>query len=85
MIHEKRFERGEPTRTSRTESLDYNGEPGSLALAQHLEERFGIRGKRGTPRRQDDGTWKFQWVRPGTTAEAIVQASGDRVTITRSS
>ncbi len=84
MIHEKWFQRGEPLKTTRNERLTYAGDLSTTDFAGYLEHTFGVRGKRQPPRRRPDGSWQFNYVRPGVNHEVVVSPSGQEVTITRS-
>lgn len=83
MVHEGWFHRGEPASESRTESLQLDGGLSDAALAEQLQARFGLRGKRQPPNRRGDGSRQFNFVRPGTTFEAVVAAESGQVKITR--
>ena len=84
MIHENWFERGDPKKTTRTERLTYAGDLSTSEFASHLEENLGVRGKRQPPRRRPDGSWQFNYVRPGVNHEVVISPAGDEATITRS-
>ncbi len=81
LVHESWFPRTDPQRTVRSERLELTGnlEPEQVAAA--LEQRFGIRGKRLEPRSLPDGSWRLNWVRPGTNVEARVWATGDSLSL----
>jgi hypothetical protein len=83
IVHESRFPRGEPQRTTRTEPLQFAGERNSGEFVGFLESRFGVHGRRQPPKAQKDGTWLFRWVRPGVNHDIVVNAAGTQATVTR--
>jgi hypothetical protein len=84
MTHHDWFPGGDPRRSVREESLAPALGADPEAYSALLQRRFGLSGKRQPPSRMKDGSWKFVYVRPGVTHEAIVPVSGDRVRIARS-
>ena len=83
MIHEDLLPNPDPDRTTRTESLHRAGDMEPEAFSAHLQQEFDLRGKRLEPKHLRDGGWKFRYFRPGTEHEAVVDADGNRVRITR--
>ena len=82
MIHGQWFHHDGPKKTTRTEHLAYQGDRSAPEFARYLEETFGLRGKRQPPRQHSDGTWQFNYVRPGQNFEVRVSPAGDQATIT---
>ena len=82
MVHESWFPRGDPVVTQRTELLSTSTNLSNDAMAVLLQERFDIRGQRMPPTRKKDGSWRFNYSRPGTVYEAVVSADGGKVTVT---
>ena len=87
MIHHEWFPDSEPRETVRTEPLEYAdiadpdiADPESYAL--YLQETFDLRGKRQRQRQRDDGSWRFDYFRPGTDIKVVVALDGKSVTIT---
>ncbi len=83
MIHGQWFPRGEPRKSTRTEPLAYVGDRSAPAFREYLEKTFAVRGKRQPARQQPDGSWRFNYIRPGENYEVAVSAAGDQATITR--
>ena len=84
MTHHDWFPGGDPRKTVREEPLASAPGADPEAYSALLQRQLGLSGKRQPPSRGKDGSWKFVYVRPGVTHEALVPASGDRVRITRS-
>ena len=83
LTHHDLFPRAEPNVQTREEAL--SPAPGATPeeFSQRLQQQFGLAGKRVPPVRKKDGSWKFEYFRPGTWYEAVVSPAGDRVTIKR--
>lgn len=84
MVHEGLLDNPDPEKKTRAARLKYKGEKTPEAYALHLQEAFGLAGKRLPPQRLEDGRWKFEYFRPGRFYEAVVSAAGDSVRITES-
>jgi len=84
MIHENLLENRDPQKKTRNLALKYKGEKTAAAYAAHLEQTFGLEGKRQPPQKREDGSWRFAYFRPGTSYEAVISAAGDSVRITES-
>jgi hypothetical protein len=84
IIHEGWLPAGSLSRSSYRAPLSKGGEKPPEAYAVDLQEQFGLRGKRLPPQRLQDGRWRFRYVRPGVSYEAVVSAAGDSVQVTRS-
>ena len=84
LIHHEWFPRGEPNVTTWEESL--TPAPGATPeeFSALLQKQFDLSGKRQPPQRKKDGSWEFEYFRPGVLHEATVNPAGDRVTIKRS-
>ena len=83
LIHNQWFPRPEPGVATREEALEPAPGASPEAMSAALQRRFDLPGMRSEPKRNRDGSWKFQYLRPGTTCEAVVAPAGDRVTIKR--
>ncbi len=83
MVHEDRFPRGDRSKSTYTAKLAREGDKGTPEFVQHLETVFEIHGKRQEPKRQKDGTWRFNWVRPGEVNEVVISADGLEAKVTR--
>jgi uncharacterized protein len=84
MTHHDWFPGGDPRRAVRDEPLASAPGTDPEGFSALLQRQFDLSGKRQPPSHMKDGSWKFVYVRPGVTQEAIVPPSGDRVRITRS-
>lgn len=73
----------EPVKSTFTRPLAYRDAPDSIALSLYLQNEFGLNGWRGEPKRQKDGGWKFIYIHPGTTYDAVVSQAMDSVAITK--
>ena len=82
MIHEGLLANRDPEKKTRAAHLKYKGEKTPEAYAGYLEENFGLEGKRQPPQKQEDGSWRFEYFRPGTSYVAVISAAGDSVRIT---
>lgn len=83
MIHGDWFGRRAPVTTVRTEPLNQPGATSDEAMSRYLQATYDLRGKRNAANHRKDGTTQFNFVRPGTTFEAVVSPDGKQVTITR--
>jgi hypothetical protein len=83
MIHPNWFGERTPTVSERTELASFPTGLSDTALATHLQEAFGLRGQSSPPEHRRDGSTRFNFVRPGTTFQAVLSADGKRLTITR--
>ena len=83
LIHNEWFPRSEPKVATREEALAPSPGASPEQMSVDLQRHFDLPGKRSEPKHNRDGSWKFQYVRPGTTCEAVVNPAGDRVTIKR--
>jgi hypothetical protein len=84
IIHHDWFPSAEASRTTREEPLSAAPGAGVEEYSAILQRQFNLAGKRQPPSRGKDGSWKFVYVRPGRTCEAVVPAAGNVVRITRS-
>ena len=84
MIHENLLANRDPEKKTHTARLKYKGEKTPEAYAAYLEANFGLMGKRQPPQKREDGSWRFEYFRPGTSLEAVISAAGDSVRITES-
>jgi hypothetical protein len=82
MVHEDWFPRRDADKQTRSLTLDGQGERNSGEFVRQLETTFDIHGKRNEPVRRGDGTWRFNWIRPGHRYEVTVSATGDRADFT---
>jgi hypothetical protein len=84
LIHSNFFPGSQPVKTTREEQL--TAAPGASAeeYSALLQQQFSLAGKRQPPKQMGDGAWKFEYVRPGITHEAVVPKAGGRVRITTS-
>ncbi|MFC1614470.1 PepSY-associated TM helix domain-containing protein [Gemmatimonadota bacterium] len=83
MIHHSLIPQKDPVKTSRVEQLNRSGqEISAKAMSEFLQKKFDLQGKRQKPRPLEDGTWRFDYNRPGTNFQAIVSADGGEVRIT---
>jgi hypothetical protein len=82
IIHQTWLPRPAPEKTTRTEALVYQGPKEPEAYSTYLQEAFDLRGRLTRQRRLDDGSWQFEYSRPGTLYEAVVAPAGDSVRIT---
>jgi hypothetical protein len=83
LIHGDFFPRGTPTVQTREAALAQAPGVAPEEMSIVLQEQFGLSGKRQPPQRKKDGSWQFQYLRPGTVHEATVNPAGDHVTIKR--
>ncbi len=84
MIHEGLVQDREPQKKTRKLALKYKGAKTPEAYAAHLEQTYGLEGKRQPPQKREDGSWEFEYFRPGTFYQAVISATGDSVRITES-
>ena len=84
LIHGDYFPRGEPAVTTREEALSSAPGASPEEFSALLQRQFDLPGKRQPPQRKKDGSWRFEYFRPGLLHEATVGPAGDRVTIKRS-
>lgn len=59
-----------------------SAKPDEAGFAAQLQEQFGLRGQRAPARRNDDGSWRFSFVRPGYRAEVRLAADLKSAAIT---
>ena len=79
LIHHEWFPESTPVKSTRTEPLTAAVGASPEEYSAILQKQFGLAGKR---QRSKDGEWKFQYLRPGVTHEAVVPAGGGTVNIT---
>ena len=84
LIHSDFFPRGAPTVTTREQTLPTAPGATPEEYSALLQRQLGLPGKRQPPQRKKDGSWRFEYFRPGVTHEALVTPAGDRVLITSS-
>jgi hypothetical protein len=84
LVHGDWFPGRDPQKSVRSEPLGRAEEKPPEAYSASLQEQFDLRGRRVPPQRLKDGRWRFRYVRPGTSYEALVSSAGDSVQITRS-
>ena len=82
LIHHEWFPDATPVKSMREETLTPSPGTPPEEYSAVLQRQFDLAGKRQPPVRMKDGAWKFQYVRPGATHEAIVPPSGGTVRIT---
>ena len=82
IIHRPWFGKNAPKTSTRTETLEFNGETSEEAMAKFLQDRFDLRGRSGAIKHRPDGSVQFNFARPGTIHEAVVASEGKQVTIT---
>ena len=83
MIHGKWFVEREPKVSVRTETLNFLVDPSDASLAGRLQAAFGLRGQSSSPEHKSDGSTRFNFVRPGTTFQAVITPGSGEITITR--
>jgi hypothetical protein len=84
LIHDNFFPRSKPVETTRDEPVPASRGASPEEFSARLQQQFGLPGKRQPPQRKKDGSWKFEFFRPGLLHEVIVPPAGDRVQIKRS-
>jgi len=84
LVHEAWLPPAEPKKSSRSVSIEYQGQLDSTEFTSYLEKKFGLRGSRSKPKHREDGTWEFEWFHPGTLYKAIIATNGKSATITTS-
>jgi hypothetical protein len=84
LIHGEWFPGGQPAKTTREEPLTSAPGASPEQFSAILQRQFGLNGKRQPPVRMKDGGWRFDYVRPGVTHEAVVSPAGGRLRITTS-
>jgi hypothetical protein len=82
MIHPQWFNQAKPNSAKRIEALTIPSGLSNDQMSLYLQEKFDLHGKRTPASRKKDGTWRFNYLRPGTTFEALVSTNGQQVTIT---
>jgi hypothetical protein len=83
LIHNEWFPRSEPEVTTSEEPLSAAPGASPEEMSAVLQKRLNLPGKRVPARRNGDGSWKFEYVRPGAACEAVVVPAGDRVRVKR--
>lgn len=81
MIHEEWFPRA-PHKTVRMEPLADSSPLGTTEFITRLETVHHLNGQRQDPKRLGNGSWRFNWVRPGENIEALVSPGTREVKIT---
>jgi hypothetical protein len=84
LIHHEWFPESQPTKSTRTEPLTAAVGASPEEYSALLQRQLGLAGKRQPPVRTKDGGWRFQYLRPGVTHEALVPPAGGTVSITTS-
>jgi hypothetical protein len=81
LIHRDWFPSPRQKTITRTESLSSTGSREPSAYSSYLRQAFDLTGKPNQGRLAD-GSWQFNYSRPGTLYEAVVTPAEDRVLIT---
>jgi hypothetical protein len=84
LIHADFFPATPPVKTTRDAPLAAAPDTSAEEYSDLLRRQFSLAGKRQPPVRTKDGGWKFEYVRPGVTHEAVVPKEGGRVRVTTS-
>ena len=85
LIHGDWFPRGEPVKSTREEPLATAVGASPEEYSAVLQRQFGLAGKRQPPVRTNDGGWRFEYIHPGETHQAVVPPAGGTVRITTTS
>jgi uncharacterized protein len=70
-------------KTVEEHTLNYTGDRSPEVMQAYLQEQFNLRGKPNPPKVEADGSTRYAFLRPGFNANALVNAAGDHVTVTR--
>jgi hypothetical protein len=84
LIHHDWFPDSPPVKSTRQEPLTAAPGASPEEYSAMLQRQFGLAGKRQPPVQMKDGGWRFQYLRPGLSHEAIVPPAGGTVRITTS-
>ena len=84
LIHHEWFPDSPPAKSTREEPLMTAVGASPEEYSSLLQRQFNLAGKRQPPVRTKDGGWRFQYLRPGVTHEAVVPPAGGTVRITTS-
>jgi hypothetical protein len=84
LIHGDWFANSPPEKTTRDEPLAAAPGASPEEFSALLQRQLNLTGKRQPPVRMKDGGWRFNYVRPGVSHEAVVPPSGGVVHITTS-
>lgn len=84
LIHHELVSDERPANSTREEALTAAPGASPEEYSAKLQRQFAMAGKRQPPVRMRDGSWKFEYFRPGVGYKALVAPSGDKVRITTS-
>jgi hypothetical protein len=81
MIHPEWFGERESKDSTRTEPLAVPAAVSDETLVSYLQAAFDLHGQSGTPEHRKDGSIRINFVRPGTSFQAVIDPARKHVTI----
>lgn len=82
IVHRPWFGRAQPATVTRKVAWTAPAGLADEEISQYIQETFGLRGQRAPANHRSDGSVRFNFVRPGTTFEALLQPGSKELTIT---